>query len=90
MESRNSGLANNVNFDAAPFGEDVSFAEMSRLQQKLAAVVGADPDVAGYSSTVGAGIGGHRSRRLHPAGRAVAAVALGATDRVEPERDTSP
>ncbi len=38
--------------------QDVSFAEMSRLQMKLNDVVGADPDVSGYSSTVGAGIGG--------------------------------
>ncbi|MDQ2763783.1 MAG: efflux RND transporter permease subunit, partial [Pseudomonadota bacterium] len=39
-------------------GQDVSFAEMGRLQQNVAEVVGSDPDVASYSSTIGAGIGG--------------------------------
>ncbi len=38
--------------------QDVSFNEMSRLQVKLDDVVAADPDVAAYSATVGAGIGG--------------------------------
>ena len=38
--------------------QDVSFAEMSRLQQELANVIASDPDVSGYSSTVGAGYGG--------------------------------
>src|SRR5437764_3162032 len=40
MESRNSGLSNNVNFDAAPFGEDVSFAEIGA---KVAAPGGLTP-----------------------------------------------
>ncbi len=39
-------------------GQDVSFGEMARLQQSVAAVVGSDPDVQSYSSTIGAGIGG--------------------------------
>jgi len=39
-------------------GQDVSFAEMARLQQEAAKVVAADPDVAAYSSTIGAGVGG--------------------------------
>ena len=38
--------------------QDASFAEMSRVQQKLAAIIQADPDVNGYVSAVGAGIGG--------------------------------
>jgi hydrophobe/amphiphile efflux-1 (HAE1) family protein len=38
--------------------QDVSFAEMSRIQQKLAAIVQADPDTYSYVSAVGAGIGG--------------------------------
>jgi multidrug efflux pump subunit AcrB len=38
--------------------QDVSFAEMSRIQEKLAAIIQADPDVAGYVSAVGAGTGG--------------------------------
>ncbi len=38
--------------------QDVSFTEMARQQQAIAAIVGADPDVASYSSSVGAGLGG--------------------------------
>ena len=38
--------------------QDVSFKEMSRIQQKLAAIVQQDPDVSGYGMTVGAGVGG--------------------------------
>ncbi len=38
--------------------QDISFTEMSRRQQAIAAIVGADPDVASYSSSVGAGLGG--------------------------------
>ena len=38
--------------------QDISFAEMSKRQQALAAIVGADPDVEGYSSSIGAGLGG--------------------------------
>ena len=38
--------------------QDISFAEMSRRQQALAAIVGADPDVQSYSSSIGAGLGG--------------------------------
>jgi len=38
--------------------QDISFADMSRRQQAIAAIVGADPDVASYSSSVGAGLGG--------------------------------
>jgi hydrophobe/amphiphile efflux-1 (HAE1) family protein len=38
--------------------QDISFKAMSRVQQQLAAVIQADPDVAGYVSAVGAGLGG--------------------------------
>ncbi len=38
--------------------QDVSFTAMSQRQQAIAAIVGADPDVASYSSSVGAGLGG--------------------------------
>ena len=38
--------------------QDVSFAEMSRIQQALDDIVAQDPDVQGYGATVGAGIGG--------------------------------
>ena len=39
-------------------GQDVSFAEMSRLQQAAAALVSRDRDVVAVSSTVGAGVSG--------------------------------
>ena len=39
-------------------GQDVSFAEMSRLQQKVNVLVGDDPAVSGVTSLVGAGGGG--------------------------------
>jgi HAE1 family hydrophobic/amphiphilic exporter-1 len=35
--------------------QDVSFAEMMRLQEKLGAIVGADPDVQTYAMAIGAG-----------------------------------
>ena len=38
--------------------QDISFAQMVKVQKRLAAVVASDPDVDGYGSTVGAGIGG--------------------------------
>jgi hydrophobe/amphiphile efflux-1 (HAE1) family protein len=38
--------------------QDVSFQEMSRRTQALAEVVAADPDVAAYSASIGAGLGG--------------------------------
>jgi multidrug efflux pump subunit AcrB len=37
--------------------QDISFKEMSRIQQKLDDIVAADPDVAAYGATVGSGIG---------------------------------
>ena len=38
-------------------GQDVSFQEMARRQEALAGIIEADPDVAGYSSSIGAGLG---------------------------------
>ena len=38
--------------------QDISFRDMSRLQQKLDDIVAQDPDVEAYGATVGAGIGG--------------------------------
>ena len=38
--------------------QDISFTEMSQRQQALAKIVGEDPDVSGYSSSIGAGLGG--------------------------------
>jgi hydrophobe/amphiphile efflux-1 (HAE1) family protein len=39
-------------------GQDVSFREMSRIQQALNEVISQDPDVAAYGATVGAGYAG--------------------------------
>ena len=39
-------------------GQDVSFAEMARRQTAVADLLSKDPAVAGYSSTIGAGLGG--------------------------------
>ena len=38
--------------------QDISFNEMSRRQMALAQIVGDDPDVEAYSSSIGAGLGG--------------------------------
>ncbi len=38
--------------------EDVSFKEMSRIQERIGKIIAADPDVASYNATVGSGIGG--------------------------------
>ena len=38
-------------------GQDVSFAEMARRQQALAQIIERDPDIEGYSSSIGAGLG---------------------------------
>ncbi|MBV9248390.1 MAG: efflux RND transporter permease subunit, partial [Acetobacteraceae bacterium] len=38
--------------------QDISFKQMSRIQQELAAIIKADPDTDSYVSMVGAGIGG--------------------------------
>ena len=39
-------------------GQDVSFREMARRQMAVAEVLAKDPAVAGYSSSIGAGLGG--------------------------------
>jgi multidrug efflux pump subunit AcrB len=39
-------------------GQDVSFAEMDRRQRALGDILSQDPDIAGYSSSIGAGLGG--------------------------------
>jgi hydrophobe/amphiphile efflux-1 (HAE1) family protein len=38
--------------------QDVSYQEMMRVQRGLAAIVSADPDTGGYSSSIGGGIAG--------------------------------
>ncbi|MGH7153145.1 MAG: efflux RND transporter permease subunit, partial [Acetobacteraceae bacterium] len=38
--------------------QDVSYLQMERIQKEIAAIVAADPDVAGYSSSMGGGIAG--------------------------------
>jgi len=38
--------------------EDISFAHMAEVQQRLAAIVGQDPDTGGYVSSIGAGVAG--------------------------------
>jgi HAE1 family hydrophobic/amphiphilic exporter-1 len=45
-------------FGVTEAAQGVSFQEMARLQQQLAAVVAADPNVASFSSSIGAGPGG--------------------------------
>ena len=38
--------------------QDISFTEMAQRQMALAKIIGDDPDVAAYSSSIGAGLGG--------------------------------
>ncbi len=38
--------------------QDISFAEMARRQMAIGKIIGQDPDVAAYSSSIGAGLGG--------------------------------
>jgi hydrophobe/amphiphile efflux-1 (HAE1) family protein len=47
-----------VVFGITEGAQDLSFKEMTALQQKLSAIVAADPDTAGYGETVGAGVAG--------------------------------
>ena len=49
---------NGVLFGVTKAGQDVSFREMARRQEAIAAVVAADPAVAALSSSIGAGLGG--------------------------------
>ncbi|WP_428538274.1 multidrug efflux RND transporter permease subunit [Rhodopila sp.] len=47
-----------VAFGVTEGSQDISFQQMSAIQQKLNDIVAADPDTAGYGATVGAGVGG--------------------------------
>ncbi len=47
-----------VAFGVTEGAQDISFKQMSEIQQKLDAIVAADPDTASYGATVGAGVGG--------------------------------
>jgi hydrophobe/amphiphile efflux-1 (HAE1) family protein len=47
-----------VVFGVTEGAQDISFGQMSDIQQKLNAIVAADPDTAAYGATVGAGVGG--------------------------------
>ncbi len=46
-----------VVFCSTEGAQDISFGQMSDLQQKLNAIVAADPDTSAYGSLVGAGVG---------------------------------
>ena len=47
-----------VAFGVTEGSQDISFSQMSAIQQKLNDIVAADPDTAAYGATVGAGVGG--------------------------------
>ncbi len=47
-----------VVFGITEGSQDISFAKMSEVQQKLQDIVAADPDTQAYGATVGAGVGG--------------------------------
>jgi len=47
-----------VAFGVTEGSQDISFSQMSAIQEKLNAIVEADPDTAGFGATVGAGVGG--------------------------------
>lgn len=47
-----------VVFGVTEGSQDVSFGRMAEIQEKLNAIVAADPDTAAYGATVGAGVGG--------------------------------
>ncbi len=49
---------NGVLIGISESGQDVSFAEVQRLQLAAANIISQDPDIAGYATTIGAGIGG--------------------------------
>ena len=71
--------------------QGVSFKEMSRIQQKLGEVIGADPDVYGYSSTIGAGVGGQTGNNgriyvaLKPWEQRTAGTAQDFINRIRPQ-----
>jgi hydrophobe/amphiphile efflux-1 (HAE1) family protein len=47
-----------VAFGVTEGSQDISFQQMSKIQQELNAIVAADPDTAAFGATVGAGVGG--------------------------------
>jgi hydrophobe/amphiphile efflux-1 (HAE1) family protein len=47
-----------VAFGVTEGAQDISFKQMTEIQEKLDAIVAADPDTAAYGATVGAGVGG--------------------------------
>jgi hydrophobe/amphiphile efflux-1 (HAE1) family protein len=47
-----------VAFGVTEGSQDISFKQMSEVQEKLDAIVAADPDTQAYGATVGAGVGG--------------------------------
>ena len=47
-----------VIFGITEGSQDISFRQMSEIQQKLNDIVAADPDTAAYGANVGAGVGG--------------------------------
>ncbi|HVY17770.1 MAG TPA: multidrug efflux RND transporter permease subunit [Rhodopila sp.] len=47
-----------VVFGVTEGSQDISFDAMSDIQRKIMAIVMADPDTAGFGSTVGSGVGG--------------------------------
>jgi hydrophobe/amphiphile efflux-1 (HAE1) family protein len=47
-----------VAFGVTEGAQDISFKQMSEIQEKLDAIVAADPDTQAYGATVGAGVGG--------------------------------
>jgi hydrophobe/amphiphile efflux-1 (HAE1) family protein len=47
-----------VAFGVTEGAQDISFRQMSAIQEKLDAIIAADPDTAAYGATVGAGVGG--------------------------------
>ncbi len=49
---------NGVIIGISEAGQDVSFAEVQKLQLTAAKVMAQDPDIAGYATTIGAGLGG--------------------------------
>jgi hydrophobe/amphiphile efflux-1 (HAE1) family protein len=71
--------------------QDVSFKEMSRIQQALNDIVAKDPDVSAYGATVGAGIGGQTTNNgriyiaLKPWNERVGGTAQNFINRVRPK-----
>ena len=70
--------------------QDVSFEEMSRIQQALNDIVSQDPDVAAYGATVGAGIGGQTEQQRTDVHRAEAVGSARRRHRAELHRPHPP